>query len=120
MPTSKETRVRVEGFSKIIASVLPASGLPRPAAPSCRRAALQDAAQRRGIEIVEVEEVPGASAGSPEVMAPARGRTLSSMPMASSTSASVMISGGSRRTTLSPAPTVSRPRVAQLVHDRRR
>jgi hypothetical protein len=26
MPTSKETRVRVEGFSKIIASVLPASG----------------------------------------------------------------------------------------------
>ena len=26
MPTSKDTRVRVEGFSKIIASVLPSSG----------------------------------------------------------------------------------------------
>ena len=30
MPTSKDTRVRVDGFSKIIASVLPASGLASP------------------------------------------------------------------------------------------
>jgi hypothetical protein len=27
MPTSKDTRVRVDGFSKIMASALPASGL---------------------------------------------------------------------------------------------
>ena len=32
MPTSNDTRVRVEGFSKIIARVLPSSGL---AAVSC-------------------------------------------------------------------------------------
>src|SRR5689334_25190987 len=30
MPTSNDTRVRVDGFSKIIASVLPASGLYSP------------------------------------------------------------------------------------------
>ena len=30
MPTSKDTRVRVEGFSKIMASVLPASGFSWP------------------------------------------------------------------------------------------
>ena len=57
MPTSKETRVRVDGFSKIMASVLPASGLSRPAALLVGDAALQDVAQRRGVEIVEIEEV---------------------------------------------------------------
>src|SRR5690606_18662943 len=35
MPTSKETRVRVDGFSKIIASTLPSSG--RSLAPALRR-----------------------------------------------------------------------------------
>ena len=30
MPTSNDTRVRVEGFSKIIASVLPSSGFVAP------------------------------------------------------------------------------------------
>src|SRR5690606_22366606 len=38
MPTSKDTRVRVEGFSKIMASILPASGLSAvPALVACFR-----------------------------------------------------------------------------------
>ncbi len=37
MPTSKDTRVRVEGWSKIIASVRPASGFASDALPSLAR-----------------------------------------------------------------------------------
>ena len=36
MPTSKETRVRVDGFSKIMARVFPASGLSMPVGGSPR------------------------------------------------------------------------------------
>ena len=35
MPTSNDTRVRVEGFSKIIASVLPPNGLSWPPLARC-------------------------------------------------------------------------------------
>ena len=39
IPTSNETRVRVEGFSNIIASVFPAKGLSSPAVPLFRELA---------------------------------------------------------------------------------
>ena len=57
MPTSNDTRVRVDGFSKISASVLPASGRDdTPAALEVRRD-VQHLPQRRGIEVAQIEEV---------------------------------------------------------------
>ncbi len=62
MPTSNDTRVRVDGFSKIIASVLPASGLctvlPAFAASALRRrAGLEHGAQLDGGSSMMIEEM---------------------------------------------------------------
>src|ERR1041385_5554101 len=72
MPSSKETRVRVEGFSKIMASALPASGFASPcggffalkAAPisrmsrSCARGRTSRSRKWRGTEL---RRLPGGS-----------------------------------------------------------
>ena len=53
--TSNETRVRVDGLSKIMASILPAIGLA--ASPLLERGgAVEDAAQVRPVDRVEIEE----------------------------------------------------------------
>lgn len=60
MPTSKETRVRVEGFSKIIASILPASGfsaVPAFNALFRRDRVIDDVAQIGGRYSREIEKV---------------------------------------------------------------
>ena len=65
MATSKETRVRVEGLSKIIASVLPASGfltMPRARAAFIARLWVDHAGQRRLRDVDEIEEMPHAVA----------------------------------------------------------
>ena len=61
MPTSNDTRVRVEGFSKIIASVLPCSGF-LDLAPAFSFAfmatlAAKDVAQLLGRNFVEIEKM---------------------------------------------------------------
>ena len=60
MPSSNETRVRVDGFSKIIASALPASGLASPLGglPAEAAADVQHPAQRRPLDPIEIEEMP--------------------------------------------------------------
>ena len=61
MPSSKETRVRVEGFSKIIASALSASGFLSPFGNSPRFSALPASMIWRSVSArqdVEVEEMP--------------------------------------------------------------
>ena len=56
--TSKLTRVRVLGFSKIIASVLPASGRDGRAARRLEAGGdVQHLPQRRGVVVAQVEEV---------------------------------------------------------------
>ena len=109
--------MRVDGLSKIIASTRPSSGRSprcaarrRPSAGGCRRGCR--AASPAG-ELGQIEEMPrrahaapSLGGGAPRQRRRARrraGRT------ASSTSASPTMSGGSRRTTLSPAGTRSRP-----------
>ena len=111
-PTSKLTRVRVEGFSKTSATIRPASGcsasgsprgaLPRAAfiAPACARIALQI----RGRRGVHVEKMPHAAAPTAASTAVA---AASSRRKPSSTSASVRFNGGSSRTTFSAAGTTS-------------
>ena len=109
MPTSKETRVRVDGLSKIIASVLPSSGRslrrwPRRAASRFMlAAAAQNArAARSAGEVGEIEEMPwrcGHSARSLHLRrlldrGARRGRAARPPRRRS---ASSMISGGSRR-----------------------
>src|ERR1700740_3430816 len=62
MPTSNDTRVRVDGFSKIMASVLPPNGFSVPPIGTClfhRLAVIQDLAKRLGIDLVKVEEMLG-------------------------------------------------------------
>ena len=124
-PTSKETRVRVDGFSKIIASILPSSGrLVRGLRPL--RAALHARAASRIARSVRrrmrrdrgnaVARIRGC-AFSCRAIRPARLRTplqrdagfveRSSTPRRSRVFADD--SGGSRRTTLSPAPAPSSP-----------
>ena len=79
MPTSKETRVRVEGLSKIIARTLPASGLSvrRAAAragggPSWRRRR-QDPPQLGGRQSAEVEKMLWRGAARSVIMQPPSG-----------------------------------------------
>ena len=124
MPTSKDTRVRVEGLSKIIASTRPASGRAGRDPAGARRSFLMLAAASSMPRSSE----PGMSLRSRKCRGPgdravmrrlaARPRRLpaacddwrSISPQAASRrrtaspiSASVTISGGSSRTTLSPA-----------------
>ena len=103
--------MRVDGFSKIIASVLPASGLSRPSRPfllvrrrrgrGCRRSvAGVDSRTGRGSAAAHTRARLRASVGAGPVedrRSPRRRRSRS------------MISGGRRRTTLSPAGTRSSP-----------
>ena len=63
MPTSNETRVRVDGRSKIIASVLPASGRQAGALALDprrlhRRRPVEDAAKLPARKIEQIEEMP--------------------------------------------------------------
>ncbi len=62
MATSKETRVRVDGFSKIMASTALA-GTPRAfgSLPDflMRGRGVDDGAQGRGVQCVEIEEMLG-------------------------------------------------------------
>ena len=109
MPTSKLTRVRVEGFSKTSATTRPASGCSASGTPfgASPRAAfiaarvLDDRPELVRRRQVQVEEVPHATAASTAAAA------ASSRRSPSSASASLRFSGGSSRTTLSAAPTTS-------------
>ena len=62
MPTSNDTRVRVEGFSKIIASVLPSSGLVGCLMRLQLRlhgdAGREHVAQLLGRQLAEIEKMP--------------------------------------------------------------
>ena len=124
--TSKDTRVRVEGRSKIIASVLPASGRGVGGSPLTRSdfiaavASMMARSSRRHAE--KIEEMPAGAAGAATLMPPrARfaGRALQAA--ASGIEAAHALAqfflrkdeGGSRRTILSPAGIVEqllRPR----------
>ena len=82
MPTSNETRVRVDGRSKIIARVLPASGRDGASAPLTRAAfiaaaRIEDAAKLPGRKLEQIEEMPrlgmnGRVHGSFQLIATAR------------------------------------------------
>src|SRR5215472_4252279 len=74
------------------------------------RADLEDLAQLRRRQPVEIEEVARRHAATLGTASATRSRIASP----SSISAAVMISGGSRRTTLSPAPTVKSPAARSL------
>ena len=115
MATSKETRVRVDGLSKIIASVWPASGR-SPRSPRLRvrlhgAAVVEHAAQiASGGGRSRSRKCRAPCAHPAAALLGARARCVSrgagarrGAAIASSISASLMISGGSRRTTLSPA-----------------
>ena len=114
MATSKEMRVRVECLSKIIASILPASGVgcaPRAVRPSGAAARDRPRRTRRG-RVDQIEKMPHAVAGSCAATVFGGPRMRLREPRASPIDSrdrlatrSPMISGGSRRTTLSPAPT---------------
>ena len=117
MATSNDTRVRVEGLSKIIASVLPASGAlstPRVrAAFMARLSSIIPASTGFGMSIRSRKcrtplpvMTPPPSAGRGCALA-SRAQARSMRATASAISASPMISGGNSRTTLSPAATVS-------------
>src|SRR5262249_17104164 len=79
------------------------------------QARLEHPAQRGAIDPVEIEEVARGRAGRAGHAQAARApagqveATRSRMDIASAMCCSSMISGGSRRTTLSPASTLSRP-----------
>src|SRR5450830_1529660 len=109
MATSKDTRVRVEGLSKIIASVLPASGaatIPR-ARGLHGAAAVDHPGQRRLRDVDEIEEMPHAVSGHDATPCLAdrgcacaiRVQARSIRAIASEISCSPIISGGSSRTT---------------------
>ena len=94
-PTSKLTRVRVEGFSKISATIRPASGRSASGAPCGGPARAAFIARRRAriarsssAGVVQVEEVPHAAAASTAAAA------RSSRRSPSSASASVRFRGG--------------------------
>ena len=126
MATSNETRVRVEGLSKIIASVLPASGFgrrrPRPA-PSWRGrgrgcGAGSAAANRRADrENGERLRHSRSAAAHPLRLLRAAPQRVDVLDRLAHVGSSSMISGGSRRTTLSPAATVSSCLRAQFRHE---
>ena len=64
MPTSNETRVRVDGRSKIIANVLPSERTRRRLRAFDprrldRRGAVEDAAELPGGKLEQIEEMPG-------------------------------------------------------------
>src|SRR5450830_438312 len=108
MATSKDTRVRVEGLSKIIASVLPASGAATiPRARGLHGAAVVDhPGQRRLRDVDEIEEMPHAVAGHDATpclipglgaracVCASRAQARSMSAIASEISCSPMISGG--------------------------
>ena len=120
MPTSNETRVRVEGRSKIIASVLPASGREAGSAPLTRAAfiaaaVVEDAAQFPARKLEQIEEMPrGAMNGRVHSLNRFQfiattnrswmaAQAASSRRTPSAISSSATIRGGKTRTTLSPA-----------------
>ena len=117
MPTSKEMRVRVEGFSKIRASTLPVerrlSAAPRGAPflarrPRSSRAALRGRCRTKSrkwrMPFALIRPIP-ACASSPAPRRSGRRRARCARPPRRSSSSS-MFSGGRSRTTLSPAATV--------------
>ena len=133
MPTSNETRVRVDGFSKISARVLPANGREvtpparlKPEAMSSMRRNVAGSKSRRSRKCRDA--VVRRACRMPR-RAPARRRSRrrrlrrsqrrrtaaarSSMPTAWSMSLSVTTSGGARRSTLSPAVIAISPSAAQ-------
>ena len=132
MATSKDTRVRVEGFSKIsisTASAMPAglslAGTRLPAFFMAWRH-VEDAPERAGVDAVDIEKMSGRHGGGDACCAtPALRRrawatrfsAVDSRCTASAISASVTLSGGSRRTTFSPAPTVSSFSAMHAPHD---
>ena len=122
MPTSKETRVRVEGLSKIIASTLPSSGLVALAGLQPRlagRGVVQHGAQiagGNGGQVGEMADTIGHPSDAPAVVSSRRPRPAcrdgsGAGPDAVERLADLRrretVSGGSRRTTLSPAGTAS-------------
>ena len=121
--------MRVEGFSKISATVLPGERLGcTPPRLACDRE-VEHVAQGRRLEVHQFQEVPGRLASRPRLWLPSALRSLRSAHCAAAysrrasrggrrgragaaprpTSASVMISGGARRSTFFPAATVSSP-----------
>ena len=115
--------MRVDGFSKIIASVLPASGaLTRAARPPafmvrlssmmCGQPARNSSRSRKWRAVAGHD---AASSAWPHALRKPR-QARSRRAEASTMSRSLMMSGGSRRTTLSPAPMVSSFSLRNLHH----
>ena len=128
MATSNETRVRVDGLSKIIASVWPASGSARGRARARRAfsacatgracAAGRATASRKDRGNGGCRSAVSAHSAAPRracAISPASSfvQAADSRFIASPTSASPTISGGSSRTTFSPAATASKFSLAQ-------
>ena len=124
MPTSNDTRVRVDGRSKIIASVLPFErllallvrlqlrlhgGAQRPACCAIRSSGSSLISRKWRTDLLIT---PPPSSTDRRT---ARRRRARAAARIRSISASVTISGARNRTTLSPAPTVSKFLIAQRV-----